>query len=75
MYEELLAKEENTLPTHHPKILRAKVRNGETSQLQEINDLIELFGTQNNMEIVAKMKQIVPEYISNNSDFEKLDKV
>lgn len=74
LYEELLAKEENTLPTHHPKILRAKVRNGETSQLQEINDLIELFGTQNNMEIVAKMKQIVPEYISNNSDFEKLDK-
>ena len=36
--------------------------------------LIKLFGTQNNTDIVSLMKSIVPEYISNNSEFEKLDK-
>lgn len=74
LYEELLAKEENTLPTHHPKILRAKVREEDDKQLDRIDDLISLFGTQNNMEMVGLMKTIVPEFISNNSDFEKLDK-
>lgn len=74
LYEELLAKEENTLPTHHPKILRAKERDDSTSHIHEINDLISLFDSQDNMEIVAKMKSIVPEFISNNSTYEKLDK-
>lgn len=74
LYEELLAKEENTLPTHHPQILRAKVREEDNNQIQRIQQLIALFETQNNMEIVAKMKEIVPEFISNNSAFEKLDK-
>jgi FlaA1/EpsC-like NDP-sugar epimerase len=73
LYEELLAKEENTLPTHHPKILKAKFREVEQSQLKEIDELISLFGTQNNMDIVGKMKHIVPEFISNNSTYEKLD--
>lgn len=73
LYEELLAKEENTLPTHHPKILKAKFREVEQQQLKEIDELIQLFGAQNNMEIVAKMKHIVPEFISNNSTYEKLD--
>lgn len=74
LYEELLAKEENTLATHHPQILKAKMRKEDGEQRKEIDTLIALFGTQNNLEIVAKMKQIVPEFISNNSDFEKLDK-
>lgn len=74
LYEELLAKEENTLPTHHPQILKAKKRPAENDHITMINDLIELFGRQNNMNIVRKMKVIVPEFISNNSDFEKLDK-
>ncbi len=74
LYEELLAKEENTMPTHHSKILKAKVRVAGIDQMKEVNDLIEMFGSQNNMEIVAKMKAIVPEYISNNSTFEQLDK-
>ena len=74
LYEELLAKEENTLTTHHPQILKAKVRESDDDQLQSVLQLIELFGTQDNMLIVRKMKEIVPEFISNNSDFEQLDK-
>lgn len=73
LYEELLAKEENTIATHHPKILKAKVRDEDASQIDAINGLIALFETQKNDTIVAKMKQIVPEFISNNSDYEKLD--
>jgi len=74
LYEELLAKDENTLKTHHPKILKAKVREEDESQITNINSLIDLFGMQNNKDIVSKMKSIVPEFISNNSDFEILDK-
>jgi FlaA1/EpsC-like NDP-sugar epimerase len=74
LYEELLADDENTLPTHHPLILKAKVREIEASIEKEIDELIQLFGTQDNNKLVAKMKSLVPEYVSNNSEFEKLDK-
>jgi FlaA1/EpsC-like NDP-sugar epimerase len=74
LYEELLAREENTLPTHHPQILKARVREEGEDQLTRIDTLIEMFNGQDNEEIVAQMKKIVPEFISNNSDFEKLDK-
>ncbi len=74
LYEELLAKEENTLPTHHPQILRAKIRIEENETILLIEDLIGLFESQQNENIVLKMKEIVPEYISNNSEFEILDK-
>jgi FlaA1/EpsC-like NDP-sugar epimerase len=73
LYEELLAKEENTIATHHPKILKAKIREEDATQIDEINQLIGLFEAQNNELLVTKMKKIVPEYISNNSTFEKLD--
>jgi FlaA1/EpsC-like NDP-sugar epimerase len=73
LYEELLSKEENTINTHHPKILIAKVRENEPNIQLKINELIDLFDNQNNLEIVKLMKQIVPEYISNNSEFELLD--
>ncbi len=74
LYEELLAKEENTLPTHHPQILKARVREEESGQIERINELISMFNSQDNEAIVAQMKKIVPEFISNNSLFEKLDK-
>lgn len=75
LYEELLANSENTLPTHHNQILIGKVREFDYDQVnQTINQIIELFKTQNNELIVQQMKTIVPEYISNNSVFEKLDK-
>lgn len=73
LYEELLANEENTLPTHHSKILIAKTREADTSSIDLIHDLIALIPSQKNMEIVGIMKKIVPEYISNNSEYEKLD--
>ncbi|MCC5923655.1 MAG: polysaccharide biosynthesis protein [Crocinitomicaceae bacterium] len=73
LYEELLANEENTLPTHHPQILRAKSKEANSEIDESIIDLIALFAEQNNEAIVAKMKEIVPEYISNNSIFSKLD--
>jgi FlaA1/EpsC-like NDP-sugar epimerase len=73
LYEELLAKEENTFPTYHPQILKAKIREQGQETIALIDELICLFETQQNDKIVHKMKQIVPEYISNNSIFEKLD--
>lgn len=74
LYEELLAEEENTIPTHHPKILKAKVRQENENMILEINSLVEMFESQQNERIVSKMKEIVPEFVSNNSDYEKLDK-
>ena len=61
LYEELLAEEENTIPTHHPQILKAKVRHEDAQQITEIEQLIQLFERQENDQIVGKMKHIVPE--------------
>lgn len=74
LYEELLTKDEDTIPTHHPQILIAKVREYDFEEISKtIAQLTALFGKQNNTEIVQLMKEIVPEYKSNNSVFEKLD--
>lgn len=74
LFEELLSSEENTISTHHPQILIAKIRPLGEEILPEIEKLIELFHDQNNELIVAKMKSLVPEFISNNSEFSRLDK-
>jgi FlaA1/EpsC-like NDP-sugar epimerase len=74
LYEELLSKDENTLPTHHPQILKAKTREEDAAQIERIDSLVDLFNAQDNLAIVTQMKKIVPEFISNNSLFEKLDK-
>jgi len=74
LYEELLHQAENTLETHHPKILIAKVRQrdyGEVSRLIEV--LEEAVSSQNAMLVVRVMKKIVPEFISKNSVFEEID--
>ncbi|HWY37069.1 MAG TPA: UDP-N-acetylglucosamine 4,6-dehydratase family protein, partial [Bacteroidia bacterium] len=74
LYEELLADAENTLPTHHPQILIGKVKEYGFEEVKEkIERLITLFNKQNNIEIVGSMKELVPEFKSNNSIFEKLD--
>jgi len=74
LYEELLNDKENTLPTHHEKIMIAKVPVYDFEQVSDdLDELVSLFDTQNNMKIVGKMKEMVPEYKSNNSVFEKLD--
>jgi nucleoside-diphosphate-sugar epimerase len=75
LYEELLNNKENTVPTHHEKIMIARVHEYDFHKVEsDISDLIQLFGAQNNTAIVSKMKLMVPEYVSNNSVFEKLDK-
>ena len=74
-YEELLATKENTLPTYHPKILRAQVRKYPIDTIdQAYSDLWKLLGTFDDMQLVAKMKEIVPEFKSQNSIFSSLDK-
>lgn len=74
LFEELLNNKENTIPTHHAQILIAKVREYDYETISgEIDALVALFEKQDNFAIVGKMKQIVPEYKSNNSVFEKLD--
>ncbi|MEW2921841.1 nucleoside-diphosphate sugar epimerase/dehydratase [Muricauda sp. ANG21] len=74
LYEELLANGENTLPTYHDKIMISKVRDIDYSATRTMIDelcISNLFFKDN---VVQLMKSIVPEYISNNSDFCKLDK-
>jgi FlaA1/EpsC-like NDP-sugar epimerase len=74
LYEELLSNEENTLPTHHEKILIAKVQQ---YSYDEINKYVELFidlvNDRNELKMVALMKELVPEYKSNYSRYEVLD--
>lgn len=75
LYEELLANGENTLPTYHDKIMISKVRDIDYSKVRNMIDelcISNLFFKHN---VVQLMKSIVPEYISNNSDFCKLDKI
>lgn len=75
LYEELLNNAENTMATYHEKILIAKTRNIEYASLSlQIDALITPAKNQDSVvEVVAAMKVLVPEFISNNSEFEKLD--
>lgn len=74
LYEELLTTSENSLPTHHPKILRARVRQVDAPLIRnQVKRLLELFEAQDNDALVAHIKGMIPEYKSNNSRFESLD--
>ncbi|REE83077.1 FlaA1/EpsC-like NDP-sugar epimerase [Lutibacter oceani] len=75
IYEELIGDSENTMPTYHDKIMIAKTASIDLIKVkQQIEDLC-VFNNEINFEqTVFKMKQIVPEYISNNSTYEVLDK-
>ena len=74
LYEEVLASAENTLPTDHPKILRAKVREYDYEVAVENEErLLKTSYAFDDMEIVRIMKEIVPEFKSNNSKYEVLD--
>jgi FlaA1/EpsC-like NDP-sugar epimerase len=74
LYEELLNDTSTSLPTYHPKIMVSKVPTVEynliTSRIQEIVSLSE-FGKRK--EIVKKLKDLIPEFLSNNSEYEVLD--
>ena len=74
LYEEVLASAENTLPTDHPKIMIAKVREYDYEAAVENEErLLKQSYTFDDMEIVRIMKEIVPEFKSNNSKYEVLD--
>ena len=74
LYEELLATKENTIPTYHPKIMRAEVRRYSLEAIdREYAELWDILKSMDDMQIVAKMKKIVPEFLSNNSIYCKLD--
>ncbi len=75
LYEELLNDLENTLPTHHEKIMIAKVRENNYDRVcMKIGELQQRLATQNKNEVVYQMKIIVPEFKSKNSIYEQLDK-
>lgn len=75
LYEELLSDAESTVPTHHPKILIAKVRDYSERDLSPIFDRLTYSSLNGatDWELVKTLKELVPEYISQNSEFEKLD--
>jgi FlaA1/EpsC-like NDP-sugar epimerase len=75
LFEEVLNDNETTKPTHHPKIMIADVREYDYEKAKEDEEiLLELSYTYDDMAIVKKMKEIVPEYKSQHSKFEELDK-
>ena len=75
LYEELLAGEENALPTHHPKILVARVRSSSYDQASDaLGELREALHSGDDYRLVSTLKKYIPEYISNNSRFNHLDK-
>ena len=75
LYEEVLNKEETTMPSFHDKIRIAKVRQYDYDTVErDIEDLVETSKHYDDMATVKKMKEIVPEFKSNNSVYEVLDK-
>jgi len=73
LFEELLSDKENTQATYHHKIMIAKVKNINCSIIANEIEKIVTFKNKSSLEIVQQLKKIVPEYKSNNSEFEKLD--
>lgn len=74
LYEEVLNDQEITLPTFHPKIKIARVREYDYNDVnRRITDLVRTAATADDMTIVAGMKAIVPEFKSQHSKYEALD--
>ena len=74
LYEEVLNELEGTKPSFHEKIRIAEVREYDYDTVcRDIDELVAISKRYNNMETVKKMKEIVPEYKSNNSEYEVLD--
>lgn len=75
LYEELLNKESKTLPTHHKKIMIGVEKIQDYQIINEkIIKIIKSAHKLKNDKVVAKLKDLVPEFISNNSSYERLDK-
>ena len=76
LFEELLNDGENNLPTHHPKITIAQVFHHSPAEVDAMFlDLQDSFNTYDRLEVVAQIKRIVPEFKSNNSEYQSLDRL
>jgi FlaA1/EpsC-like NDP-sugar epimerase len=74
LYEELLNEGSTTLPTHHPKIMIARVPSKEFDVISiKVNDMVATANKENELETVKLLKEIVPEFKSENSQYESLD--
>jgi len=74
LFEELLNDHENTMPTHHEKIMIGKVREYLFKDVEkQVHDLIFHAQNNSNQKVVMSMKQMVHEFKSKNSVFEELD--
>jgi FlaA1/EpsC-like NDP-sugar epimerase len=73
LYEELLTNEENTIPTYHEKIMIAKTENVNVDNVRAKIEALIASRKLSYVEIVKGLKSIVPEYVSNNSEYEILD--
>jgi len=74
LYEELLNEQETTKPSFHEKIRIASVRKYDYQKVcQDIDELLDVTQNYDDMDIVRKMKTIVPEFKSNNSVYEILE--
>lgn len=75
LFEELLNQKENTMPTHHHKIMIAKVQEYEYMGINRyIEQFHELIGDGDELKMVGLMKELVPEFVSNYSRYEVLDR-
>ena len=75
LYEELLNDASMTLPTHHPKIMISKVAAPDFQEIKaKVKVLIKTATRHKDKKVVKLLKELVPEYISENSEFEELDK-
>lgn len=75
LYEELMADKENHINTHHPQIMIGKVQEYSFDEIErKVSELSEAHDKFNNSLLVRKIKEVVPEYKSKNSVYEKLDK-
>lgn len=76
LFEELLADEETSEKTSHPKVMRSKVREYIFEEIEpEISLIIDQALEESTEDMVKAMKKLVPEFVSKNSDFEKFDKI
>jgi FlaA1/EpsC-like NDP-sugar epimerase len=74
LYEELLTDSEKNLPTHNDKIFISSIRPIDSvKSIKKINELVHNIYSKTEMDLVAEIKALVPEYISNNSIFCELD--
>jgi FlaA1/EpsC-like NDP-sugar epimerase len=75
LFEELLHHSENTIKTHHPKIMKARVQEYDFRDIELMIGLMrDLINDQNELKLVTLMKEIVPEFKSNYSRFQVLDR-